>query len=83
MTVTDKNAVHYWITLTLGVIPLLLGLAILTGWYIHNETLIQAHPSFVPMQFNTALGFFLVAASFIVAIFKIGSFESNHLVIRP
>jgi PAS domain S-box-containing protein len=68
MTPADKNTVHYYLTLALGVIPLLLSLAVLTGWYIENETLVQVHPSFVPMQFNTALGFFLAAAGFIAAL---------------
>ncbi len=27
------------------------------GWYIRNPNLVQVHPNFVPMQFNTALGF--------------------------
>ena len=37
----------------------MLGLIVLFGWYTHNEVLIQVHPAFVPMQYNTALGFFL------------------------
>ena len=36
----------------------LLGLVVLAGWYTHNVYLIQVHPDFVPMQYNTALGFF-------------------------
>ncbi len=38
---------------------LLLGLSVLIGWYTHNVTLIQVRPNFVPMQYNTALGFLL------------------------
>ena len=37
----------------------LLGIVVLCGWYTHNVTLIQVLPSFVPMQYNTALGFLL------------------------
>lgn len=29
----------------------------LLGWFTHNELLIQLHPAFVPMQFNTATAF--------------------------
>jgi len=29
------------------------------GWYSNNSTLIQIHPSLVPMEFNTALGLML------------------------
>ncbi len=36
---------------------LLLGVVVLVGWYTHNAALIQVNPAFVPMQYNTALGF--------------------------
>jgi len=35
-----------------------LGAVVLFGWYTHNITLIQVSPTFVPMQYNTAVGFF-------------------------
>jgi signal transduction histidine kinase/CheY-like chemotaxis protein/HPt (histidine-containing phosphotransfer) domain-containing protein len=38
---------------------LLLGIIVLFGWYTHNVALIQVNPAFVPMQYNTALGFFI------------------------
>lgn len=40
-----------------------LGFIVLCGWYLENTTLIQVHPSFVPMQYNTALGFLLAGCS--------------------
>ena len=46
-----------------GLFSALLGLVVLVGWYTHNTTLIQVLPSFVPMQYNTALGFFLAGVS--------------------
>jgi two-component system NtrC family sensor kinase len=36
-----------------------LGLAVMAGWYLHNETLVQLNPTFAPMQFNAALSFVL------------------------
>jgi signal transduction histidine kinase/DNA-binding response OmpR family regulator/HPt (histidine-containing phosphotransfer) domain-containing protein len=45
--------------LTTAVTSGLLGAAVLVGWFTHNEALIQVNPAFVPMQFNTALGFLL------------------------
>lgn len=42
-----------------GFISSLIGAMVLFGWLIHSEALIQLHRSFVPMQFNTALGFVL------------------------
>jgi diguanylate cyclase (GGDEF)-like protein len=40
---------------------LALGLTVILGWYIGSERLIQIYPQFVPMQFNTALGFVLMS----------------------
>lgn len=34
----------------------MLGVVVLLGWYRGSTTLIQVHPTFVPMQYNTALG---------------------------
>jgi len=48
-----------WITLALGLATFLLGLTVLIGWHTENVTLIQILPIFVPMQYNTALGFIL------------------------
>jgi hypothetical protein len=42
-----------------GLFSGLLGLVALVGWYTHSVTLVQVLPAFVPMQYNTALGFFL------------------------
>lgn len=42
---------------------ILVGLSVCVGWYSGMESLIQIHPRFVPMQFNTALGFILLGLS--------------------
>jgi len=42
-----------------GLISLLLGGVVLLGWYLREPALIQVNPAFVPMQYNTALGFAL------------------------
>jgi hypothetical protein len=48
----------YWSAIALAIaLQSLLGLSVLTGWYTHNLDLIQVNPAFVPMQYNTALGF--------------------------
>ena len=49
-----------------GILSALLGLIVLIGWYIHSTVLIQVHPAFVPMQYNTALGFFLCGAAMVL-----------------
>ncbi len=38
---------------------IILGLTVLIGWYTNTSLLIQVHKSFVPMQYNTALGFLI------------------------
>jgi len=53
-----------------GTISLMLGTTVLIGWYTHNATLIQIDPAYVPMQYNTALGFVLSGAGLIAAVFN-------------
>ncbi len=50
----------------LGFIVLLLGLIVMIGWYGHNVALIQISLNFPPMQFNSALCFFLSGASLLL-----------------
>ena len=45
--------------LALSIAVSALGLTALIGWHTANQTLIQILPSFVPMQYNTAMGFLL------------------------
>ena len=40
-----------------------LGVVVLFGWYSNNQALIQVNEVFVPMQYNTALGFVILGAS--------------------
>lgn len=51
-----------------GILSWFLGLSVLFGWYTHNLTLIQVTTSFVPMQFNTALGFMLSGFGLLLVI---------------
>ena len=60
-----KNSL-YKLSLSCGVITLMLGVAVLFGWYAHIPTLIQVLPSFVAMQYNTALGFLVCGIGLIV-----------------
>ena len=48
-----------FVVIAAGGISATLGLVVLVGWYTHNVTLVQVMPIFVPMQYNTALGFLL------------------------
>ncbi|GLX81025.1 PAS domain-containing hybrid sensor histidine kinase/response regulator [Thalassotalea eurytherma] len=58
-----------------------IGLVVIYGWYTHNETLIQINQAFVPMQYNTALGFlalglggFFMNKQYQRALYVVGSF---------
>jgi signal transduction histidine kinase/CheY-like chemotaxis protein len=59
-------------SLVLGGATLLLGLVVIVGWYTGNRTLIQVLPQFVPMQYNTALGFVLTGAALLLLIIERG-----------
>lgn len=42
-----------------GLLVALLGMAVIIGWHEHWLVLIQIHPAFAPMKFDTAVGFIL------------------------
>jgi len=54
--------------LTSGIASIVLGATVLLGWYTHNVRLIQIDPAYVPMQYNTALGFVLSGIGIITVI---------------
>lgn len=55
-----------------------LGLVVLVGWHSHRTALIQILPTFVPMQYNTALGFFLSGTG--VAVIAAGTHHRAPLL---
>ncbi|QDE28355.1 PAS domain S-box protein [Paremcibacter congregatus] len=55
----------------IGVFMLVLSALVMFGWYSKSPLLIQVHAGLVPMQFNTALGFFLLGASLISLSFPL------------
>ncbi len=48
-----------------GFLSILLGLIVIIGWHTETVSLIQILPTFVPMQYNTALGFLLGGSAFV------------------
>lgn len=50
-----------------GGVAAVLGVQVLAGWYLRSPALIQVAPAFVPMQYNTALGFLLSGIALVVA----------------
>ncbi len=70
-----KTMRHFKISLTqlvvtAGIVSFILGTVVLLGWYSHNPRLIQINSIFVPMQYNTALCFFLSGAVLILLQIK-------------
>lgn len=53
-----------------GLFALLLGAIVLLGWYTHNVSLIQISSAFVPMQYNTALGFMICGIGLLTSHFN-------------
>ncbi|MCZ6835045.1 MAG: ATP-binding protein, partial [Planctomycetota bacterium] len=66
-TVFDR--VLWGFAILTGSLTLLLGLLVIFGWHTGNEMLVQVLPEFVPMQYNTALGFILCGAGVLLSIF--------------
>ncbi len=56
------------IRLTLILSTILLGLAVMVGWIISSQALVQIHHNFVPMQMNTAVGFFMTGVALLCAL---------------
>ena len=53
-----------------GGLTTLLGVVVIIGWQTNNVTLVQVLPTFVPMQYNTALGFVLCGLGLLFIVFE-------------
>ncbi|MEO5331184.1 MAG: PAS domain S-box protein [Magnetococcus sp. YQC-5] len=51
-----------------GGLVLLLGCVVLLGWHTYTPAIIQVNPTSVPMQYNTALSFFLSGMGLILSV---------------
>ena len=54
------------IGLVVGLAILSLGLIVIVGWHVGSRAVVQVLPAFVPMQYNTALGFTLAGTSLLL-----------------
>ena len=66
------------VTALLGGVVGSVGVLVIFGWYTHQPVLIQISPTFVPMQFNTALGFLLSGIGILFA--AMGRFRHVSLI---
>ncbi len=64
----NSTPVLNFIIVMAGVFSTALGVVVLFGWYTGSTTLIQVLPTFVPMQYNTALGFLLCGLGLLMAV---------------
>ena len=62
----NKFLINKILIKTSGTSVFLLGVTVIIGWYFNLPILIQVHPSFVAMQFNTALGFFVLGLAILI-----------------
>lgn len=53
----DLIMTRFYVSKILGLAVFILGVSVMAGWGLKSEELIQVNPSWVPMQFNTALCF--------------------------
>jgi PAS domain S-box-containing protein len=58
-----RNTRFNQIEILFGMIVILVGTAVMVGWFFSMPTVIQIFPIFKPMQFNSALCFFLAGVS--------------------
>jgi signal transduction histidine kinase len=58
----------YVLAMAAGGFSAALGGVVVFGWIVGSARLIQTHPSFPPMQYNTALGFLFCGAGMITAL---------------
>ena len=49
-----------------GLVAVAVGAMVIVGWYAHWTLLVQVLPNFVPMKFNTAIGFILCGLALVL-----------------
>ena len=59
---------HYYLFMGLTILLILISATVLFGWFAHLPILIQIIPTFVPMQFNSALCFMLAGISLLLLL---------------
>ncbi|HSY48201.1 MAG TPA: PAS domain S-box protein [Thermoanaerobaculia bacterium] len=70
----DETSNASFLTTALGIASAALGATVIVGWYAHSAAVIQLHPLFAPMKYNTALCFVLLGVGVAAA-----SRSRNHI----
>ncbi|MFT5582253.1 MAG: hypothetical protein ACI9G9_001518, partial [Psychromonas sp.] len=64
------NQILKYTIVSVAIINFLVGLIVMVGWVVKNNSIIQLHPYFAPMQFNTALCFTSIGVAMIGVLLK-------------
>lgn len=66
----QSNHVLEKLALPAAILVVMLGIAVMAGWYLHIPGLLQIHSSLAPMVFNTALSFLLTGFALLALRFS-------------
>jgi PAS domain S-box-containing protein len=68
--IDNRHLLNFVLILSGGSVAIL-GILVILGWHIQNMKLIQVFPHFVPMQYNTAIGFLLCGIGLILRVYNL------------
>ena len=68
--IDNRHLLNFVLILSGGSVAIL-GILVILGWHIQNVKLIQVFPNFVPMQYNTAIGFLLCGIGLILRVYNL------------
>jgi len=78
-----KEKLHRTISVTAAIVVMLIGISVIIGWIIHNDTLryIINIPGAVKMKFNVALGFIFSSVAVLLYHFAVENKKSYYISI--
>ncbi len=68
--IDNRHLLNFVLILSGGSVAIL-GILVILGWHIQSVKLIQVLPNFVPMQYNTAIGFLLCGIGLILRVYNL------------
>jgi hypothetical protein len=60
LSADETSNTSFLMATALGIASAAMGATVIVGWYAHSAAIIQLHPLFAPMKYNTALCFVLL-----------------------
>lgn len=68
LPVNKSNNVFKYISQASSYLLVIIGITVMIGWSVKNQTITQIHTIYAPTHFNTALSIFLIGLSIILSI---------------